>query len=194
MGHTSNTSDTRLETNPGDVCKWPYPWWEYVARLLWVVIHSTIWRLAWRRFYVLRSGLLRLFGAKTSWKIGVSASCRIQRPWAVTLGELCSLGPGVTIYNLGSFSLGKRSIISQDVYICGGTHDYTDPTYPLVRMPIEIGDDVWICAGAFIGPGVHIGDGAVVGARAVVLKDVPPWTVVAGNPAKFIKRRELKSP
>lgn len=181
-------------TQPNKSSKWPYKWWEYVARLLWVGTQATVWRLAWRRLYVLRSGLLKLFGAEASWKVAVSGSCRILRPWDIRLGEYCSIGPGVTIYNLGRFSLGERSIISQDVYICGGTHDYTDPRYPLIRRAIEVGNDVWICAGAFIGPGVRIGDGAVVGAKAVVVGNVAPWTVVAGNPAKFIKRRELKSP
>lgn len=103
------------------------------------------------------------------------------------------MGPRTQIYNLGAFTLGNRSIISQDVYVCGGTHDYTSPTYPLLRRDVVIEDDVWICAGAFIGPGVRIGQGAVVGARAVVVKDVPPWTVVAGNPAREIKKRVLKS-
>lgn len=193
MEHQPKISTEKLETNPGDSASLPYPRWEYAVRLLWLLVQSTIWWLAWRRFYILRSALLKLFGAKASWKVGISASCRIHRPWAAELGEFCSIGPRVRVYNLGGFSLGKRSIISQDVYLCGGTHDYTDPHYTLVTRPIFVGDDVWICAGAFIGPGVKIGDGAVIGARAVVVKDVEPWTVVAGNPAQFIKKRELRN-
>jgi putative colanic acid biosynthesis acetyltransferase WcaF len=110
-------------------------------------------------------------------------------PWNLTMGEDVSVGPRVILYNLGQLTIGQRSVLSQDVYVCGGTHDYTKSSYPLIRTPITIGDDVWIAAGAFIGPGVTIGDGAVVGARAVVVRDVPPWTVVAGNPAKVIKDR-----
>lgn len=83
-------------------------------------------------------------------------------------------------------------MISQDVYLCGGTHDYTSSSYPLVCRPIAVEADVWIAAGAFIGPGVRIGQGAVVGARAVVFRDVPPWSVVVGNPARVIKRRVIR--
>ena len=108
------------------------------------------------------------------------------------MGEYSVVGPRSTLYNLGELKIGKRTIISQDVYICGGTHDYTDLTYPLVIRNIVIGDCVWIGAGAFIGPGVTVGDGAVVGARAVVVKNVEPWTIVAGNPARVIKKREVR--
>ena len=80
------------------------------------------------------------------------------------------------------------------MYLCGGTHDYTESTYPLLRKNIIIEDDVWIGAGAFIGPGVRIGGGAVIGARSVVFKDVPPWQVVGGNPARVIKARVMKNP
>jgi putative colanic acid biosynthesis acetyltransferase WcaF len=176
---------------PQDSTPFPYSKWEYLARALWVAVELSVWRLAFHRFYFLRTGLLKLFGAKVPWRASLSGSSRIQRPWSVSLGEYCAVGPRTHIYNLGAFTLGNRSIISQDVYVCGGTHDYTSPTYPLLRRDVVIEDDVWICAGAFIGPGVRIGQGAVVGARAVVVKDVPPWTVVAGNPAREIKKRVL---
>jgi putative colanic acid biosynthesis acetyltransferase WcaF len=109
----------------------------------------------------------------------------------ITIGENVAISHGVVFYNLGGATVGHRAVISQDVYLCGGTHDYTKSNYPLVRKPIIIEDDVWIGAGAFIGPGVRIGQGAVVGARAVVFKDIPPWKVAVGNPARVIKDRVL---
>lgn len=185
--NTTNAAPLRLEDN----AQWPYPPHEYPLRVLWLIVWATVWKLCWNRLPSLRTAILKIFGARCSSVVGFAASVRITRPWDLELGR-CSIGPRVHLYNLGGLKIGEQTVISQDVYICGGTHDYTDPTYPLLRKKIVIGDGVWIAAGAFIGPGVTIGDGAVVGARAVVMRDVPPWTVVAGNPAKVIKQRELK--
>lgn len=175
-----------------DHVRWPYPFWTYALRVVWHVVWRTLWQVCWRRVLFLRPLILRLFGARAALSVGISRSVWIEMPWDVSLGERSSLGPGVTLYNLGGVNIGDFAVLSQDVYLCGGTHDYTDPTYPLVRQKIVIGRYAWVAAGAFIGPGVTVGEGAVVGARAVVTKDVEPWTVVAGNPARFVKRRELK--
>ena len=81
--------------------------------------------------------------------------------------------------------------ISQRAHLCAGTHDYTDPSMPLQKPPISIGDQVWVCADAFVGPGVTIGEGALVGARAVAVTDVESWQIVVGNPARPVKKRVL---
>ena len=133
-----------------------------------------------------------MFGAKMPWHCLISGSVRVHFPWQLSIGKDVAIGDGVTIYNLGGVAIGDRAVISQDVYLCGGTHDYTSVRYPLIRKSIQIGSDVWIGAGAFIGPGVRIGDGAVVGARAVVFRDVPPWIVVIGNPARMLKDRVMR--
>jgi putative colanic acid biosynthesis acetyltransferase WcaF len=165
---------------------------EYLGRLTWVFCWLTIWKISWKRLYTLRPILLMLFRARLSIKNEMSASTWIEMPWNLEMGEYCSVGPRVIIYNLGHVTIGSHTVISQDAYLCGGSHDYTTETMPLMKSDIVVGNHVWICAGAFIGPGVKIGAGAVVGARAVVVKDVAPWTVVAGNPARAIKQRELK--
>jgi putative colanic acid biosynthesis acetyltransferase WcaF len=113
----------------------------------------------------------------------------VVHPWLLALGQHTVLSDGVVVYNLGPVKIGEHTVVSQDVYLCAGTHDYTRVDLPLQRPPITIGSGVWVCAGAFIGPGVTIGDNAIVGARAVVMQDVPPATIVAGNPAKVIKER-----
>jgi putative colanic acid biosynthesis acetyltransferase WcaF len=172
--------------------RWPYPRHEYVLRLLWAILWQTIWQVCWRRIPSLRTMILRLVGTKIRTIVDIAGSARVTRPWDMTVGTGCSIGPRVHLYNLGGLEIGEQVVISQDAFLCGGTHDYTDPRFPLLRKKIVIGDYVWIAAGAFIGPGVTIGEGAVVGARAVVMKDVPPWTVVAGNPAVVVKQRVIK--
>jgi putative colanic acid biosynthesis acetyltransferase WcaF len=179
-------------TTPQQGERWPYSPSHYAARLAWVLVRATLWRLAWKRIPALRCFLLRCFGTKTNLKCELAADTVVEFPWHLTLGEHSAIGPRVRLYNLGPMSIGSRTIISQDVYLCGGTHDHTSPTFDLVRSPVTIGDDVWIAASAFIGPGVNVGNGAVVAAGAVVVKDVEPWTIVGGNPAKFIKKREIR--
>lgn len=182
-----------LQTRPNDAARAPYPLWTYPGRACWVVIEATLWRIAWKRIPGFRGTILKVFGASTPWRVLLSEGVRVYFPWALSIGRHAAIGPRVNFYNLGGVRLGDRVVVSQDVYFCGGTHDYTDRRYPLIRRRIVVEDDVWIGAGAFVGPGVTIGHGAVVGARAVVMSDVPPWKVVAGNPARVIKDRVLRS-
>lgn len=140
----------------------------------------------WRRF------ILRCFGARVGRNVNVYPSTRIYFPWNLTVGDWSAIGEKAFVYNLGAVTLGQKVTVSHRAHLCAGTHDYTRPELPLLKPPITIGDQAWICADAFIGPGVRVEEGAVVGARAVVMKDVEPWTVVAGNPARAIKKREIQ--
>lgn len=108
------------------------------------------------------------------------------------MGDHSCLGDGVICYNIGGVKIGANSTVSQYSHICTSSHDFTHPNMPQTFALVTIKDQAWICADAFIAPGVTVGQGAVVGARAAVFKDVEPWSVVGGNPAKFIKKREIK--
>jgi putative colanic acid biosynthesis acetyltransferase WcaF len=141
----------------------------------------------WRRF------ILRCFGAKIGAHVNTYPSTRIYFPWNLTIGDWSALGEEAFIYNLGLVTLGAQVTISHRAQLCAGTHDYTQPDLPLLKPPIVIRNQAWICADAFVGPGVTVGEGAIVGARAVAMKNVEPWTIVAGNPAKLIKKRLLNS-
>ena len=112
-------------------------------------------------------------------------------PWNLEAGDETAIGERALIYNLGRVTLGARVTVSHGAHVCAGTHDHTKPDFPLLRPPIIIGPEAWICADAFVGPGVTIGEGAIVGARAVAMKDVRPWTIVIGNPARETQRREI---
>lgn len=108
-------------------------------------------------------------------------------PWNLEIGMAAAVGDRAILYALGPISIGERATISQGAHLCAGTHDLRDPARPLLKLPIRIGDDAWICADAFIGPGVTIGRGAVAGACAVIVKDVGEDCIVAGNPARLIR-------
>jgi putative colanic acid biosynthesis acetyltransferase WcaF len=177
----------RLDRN----CSVNYQRWEYPVRVAWRIVWATVWRLLWHKLYWLRPVVLKCFGADVPFYCQFYGSVWIERPYDIKIGEYSSIGPRVHLYNLGRIEIGSHTVLSQDVYVCGGTHDFTDATMPLLKKDVKIGSSVWICAGAFISPGVTIGDGAVVGARAVVTKNVEAWTVVGGNPARFIKKREI---
>jgi len=135
---------------------------------------------------------LLLFGAQIGRNAHVYSSARIYLPWNLSLGEESSIGEWALVYNLGPIRIGDQSTVSHRAHLCAGTHDYQNPSLPLLRSPIEIGPHAWIAADAFVGPNVRIGEGAVVGAAAVVVRDVAAWDIVAGNPARVIKRRELR--
>lgn len=174
--------------------KWPYPRHEYLRRFAW----QCVWRLLVRpsppRAYGWRNFWLRLFGATIGANSGVRPSVRVMHPWLLTLDHHAILGDHVNVYNLGPLTVGAHTVVSQHAHLCGGTHDHHLPDRPLVRSPIAIGSGVWVCADAFVGPGVTVGDHSIVGARAVVVRDVPAHTVVAGNPAKVVKHREVADP
>ncbi len=157
-----------------------------------------LWRLVWlaafrptpRQLWRWRNFLLRLFGAKISGSPFVASSCYIWIPWQLTLEDKACLARCSEVYNLGPVTLGRRCVVTQYVYLCAGTHDLSDlEVLPLMVGAIDIGSEAFIGTRAIILPGVVIGEGAVVGAGSVVSKDVPPWTIAAGNPCKPIRPR-----
>ena len=164
-----------------------------VRRVLWSLFQLPFWWIAPRQLSGLRVFILRLFGAKIGPKVYITRGVRIWEPWNLTLGDYAIIGDGVEIYNLSPVTVGEHTTISQYSYICTATHDYTDPRFTLTHQPIIFGKSVWIASGCFIGPGVTIGDGAVIGVRSLVLKSMPAWTVSAGHPCKPIKRRVVQT-
>ncbi len=161
---------------------------EIIGRLLWTIVYP-LFRYSPRPLFYWRRVLLKMFGAMIGCKVNIYNSVTIYMPWNLEIGDWSSIGECAFVYNLGKVVVGRYCTVSHRAHLCAGTHDYADSAMPLLKPPITVGDQAWVCADAYIGPGVTIGEGAVVGARAVVVKDVPAWTIVAGNPAKPIKKR-----
>jgi len=167
----------------------PWSWREKAGRLAWEVIWAFFcswtpkpfngWRLFW----------LEIFGAKIEGTPFVHQKARIQIPWNLTLRDRSCLGDRANAYSLGEIELGEGSTVAQEAYLCTGTHDFGHPALCLQVAKITVEPDAFIGARAFILPGVVVGERAVVGACAVVTKDVAPGVVVAGNPAREIGRR-----
>jgi putative colanic acid biosynthesis acetyltransferase WcaF len=139
------------------------------------------WRILW----------LRVFGAKVSWSAYVYGNCTIWAPWHLTMDKHATLAPRVDVYNIAPITLGEKVVVSQGAHLCTGTHDHRNPAFPLYSKPIVIGRRAWVCAGAFVGPGVTVGDGAVLAARGVTFKDLNAWTVYMGNPAQVHGQRPV---
>lgn len=163
---------------------------ELAARVAWSLVRP-LFRWSPRPFFAWRRWLLRLFGARVGRGVHVYSSAEIYMPWHLEIGDWSSIGEWALVYNLGRVTIGRHVTISHQAHLCAGTHDHSKPSLPLLKPPICIGDQAWICADAFVGPAVRVGEGAVVGARAVAVRDVEPWAIVAGNPARRIGTRAI---
>jgi putative colanic acid biosynthesis acetyltransferase WcaF len=170
--------------------KWPLKY--KLKRFVWMLVWLFLFRptpkrlgMKWRNF------LLRSFGAKLNGSALVCASCKILEPWNLILGNGAALGERVNVYNYALVSIGDYSVVSEETFLCTGTHNYTLASHPLIWYPILIEANVWIAARCFVHPGVTIHDGAVIGACSVVISDAPAWMVSAGHPCKPLKQRNM---
>ncbi len=163
-----------------------------LKRVCWAIVNATLFRcLAGRPCKRLRNIILRLFGARIPLGSLVYPSCKIWAPWNLAVGEHSCIGPNTELYNKAPVTIGDNAVVSQGAFLCTASHDISSPNMHLISAPIVIGNSAWVAADAFVGKGVSVGEGAVVAARTVVVRDVEPWTVVGGNPAKFLKKRVL---
>ena len=164
-----------------------------LRRLYWNICCLFLFRpFAGPLFWRWRNIILRMFGAKVGEGCKISNSAIIWAPWNLVLGKYVCLGSKSQIYSANRIIIGDKVTVSQGAYLCGASHDISKLNKPLITAPIKIDSFAWICADAFVSMGVTIGEGSIVGARACVFKDVEPWTVVGGNPAKILKKREIR--
>lgn len=163
-----------------------------LRRVAWGLVQATIFRWVPRPMHAMRARILRLFGARVSLKARVCPRARIWGPWNLVMGDYATLADDVDCYCVDTIEIGAHTTVSQYAYLCGATHDHEDRRFTLRPMPIRIGPSCWIAADVFVGPGVTIGEGTVVGARSSVFHDLPPWKVCVGTPAEPVKDRVIK--
>lgn len=177
----------------GQNCITPDPRRLVLLRWLWLFVQSTLFRWSPRPCHGFRARLLKLFGADipVPSQVVIFPTAKVTFPWRLHLEPRSMVGRHVTIYNLGQVTLQHGANISQNVHLCAGTHDFNQWSMPLLTPPITIGRNAWISADVFIGPGVTIGELCVVGARSVVIKDMPAKMICVGNPCHPIKPREI---
>jgi len=162
-----------------------------ILRAVWGMVWLILFRSSPRPFHLWRRFLLRLFGAKLGLHVNVYPSAKIWAPWALSLGDFVGVADGVTLYNMAPMMIADHCVISQGAHLCAGSHDIDSFNFQLIAKPIVLEKYVWVCAESFVGPGVRISEGCVIGARAVVVKNIDePWSVWAGNPA--VKKRMRK--
>jgi len=160
-----------------------------LRRLAWNICWSLFYRLSPRPLHSWRVLLLRTFGAKMGPNCHFYPASRVWAPWNLVCADLVAAGDGAEIYNPAPMRFGSHAILSQGAYICGATHDFDDPGFPLLAYSMVIGPYAWICARASVAPGVNVGEGAVLGLGSVATRDLEPWGVYAGVPAAKVKER-----
>ncbi|MEO7553317.1 MAG: putative colanic acid biosynthesis acetyltransferase [Alteraurantiacibacter sp.] len=160
------------------------------ARALWGLVWLLLYRPSPRPLHGWRRMLLRLFGASVGKGARPYPSARIWAPWNLTMGAHATLGDDVDCYCVAHVWLGDGATASQRAYLCTASRDVDHPYTPLMTAPIMLEAKAWVAAEAYVAPGVTVGEGGVAAARAVVTRNIAPWTVVAGNPARVIRQRK----
>lgn len=156
-----------------------------------------LWQLAWQlvsglvvvRWWcpaALRVALLRAFGARIGSGVLVRHGVRVHWPWKLTVGDSSWIGQGAWLLNLEPVVLGSDVCLSQEVLLCTGSHDRRSPTFEFDNGPVTVQDGAWIAARATVLRGVTVGHDAVVGAGALVVRDVPPGATVLAPAAVVV--------
>lgn len=160
-----------------------------IVRFLWIITWFLLCRWTPNPMHGWRVLIIRIFGGKIGKKNFIYPNCKIWAPWLLETEEVVTIGPGVEVYNPEKIFLGHHSILSQDSYLCGATHNYNTIKFTYLKKGIVIEPYVWICAKAVVLPGVRCYEGSVLGALSITSKNLEAWSVYAGNPCKLVNKR-----
>ncbi|MGA9378433.1 MAG: hormogonium polysaccharide biosynthesis acetyltransferase HpsU [Phormidium sp.] len=160
--------------------------------LLWWLVQAIAFPLTPHQLHAPRNALLRLFGAKIGKGVVIRPTARFTYPWKVEIGDYSWIGDDVVLYSLDYIRIGSHSVISQECYLCTGSHNFEDSAFSLVTAPITIGNGVWVATDSLVGPGVEIGANTIVGARSSVFRTLPAGQVCWGSPCRPHHPRTMK--
>ncbi|MGO8718274.1 MAG: putative colanic acid biosynthesis acetyltransferase [Acidobacteriaceae bacterium] len=160
-----------------------------VRRQLWSIVWIVLYRPSPRIAHAWRAWLLRCFGAKLGPHCRFYPASRVWAPWNLRCEDTVMVADRAELYNPALMVLASHAIVSQGAYLCGATHDTNDPKFPVVSFPMRLGRYAWVAARACVAPGVNLGDGAILGLGSIATKDLEPWSIYVGVPARKIKDR-----
>jgi putative colanic acid biosynthesis acetyltransferase WcaF len=164
-----------------------------LGRLLWGACRALLYRPSPRPFHGWRAMLLRVFGAKLGAGCHFYPKSKVWAPWNLRCEDRVTLADDAEIYNPSPVMLGSHAIVSQGAYVCGATHLYNEPSFKLVSFEMRIGAYAWICARAMVSPGVNVGEAAILGLGSVAARDLEPFGIYVGAPARKVKERARNS-
>lgn len=188
-------ADPQTSEAPLDVAHVDAGWYttsEKARRALWYLVRATLFACSPRRLDAWRAFLLRCFGARVGRGCLIRPSVKVEIPWNLRLADRVQLGDDAIVYNLGIIEIGEGAVVSQYAHLCAGTHDFSRSDFLLLKCRIRVGAWAWVSADAFVGPGVEVGEGAVLGARSSAFASLPPWTICVGSPAKPVRDRPFR--
>ena len=163
-----------------------------LARAVWHIVYVIFFRYSPRPFHWWRALLLRVFRARLGSGCHIYPKAEIWAPWNLICEDVVAIADKAIIYNPNLVVLKSHSTISQEAYLCGATHDYNNPNFPMISEPIIVERLGWVCARATVQMGVTIGEGAVLGLGSIATKNLEPWCIYAGIPAKKINKRKIQ--
>jgi len=162
-----------------------------ISIILWWFVQATIFRCSFHNMYLYRACILRLFGCKVGKGVKIRASAKFYYPWKISIGEYSWIGDGAILYSLDNIEIGDNCVISQYAHLCTGSHDVESESFKLITKPIIVKDAVWIATDVFVGQGVTLREGSVIGARSSIYKDTEAWIIYLGNPAIPVSKRDI---
>lgn len=181
VDHVAPTADPYLRAST--------PLSNRIGRAAWGFVYLCLYRPSPRPLHAWRSFLLRAFGAKLGPNCHFYPRARIWAPWNLVCEDSVGVADDVEIYNPAVVTLKSHSVVSQGAYLCGASHDHDDPSFPMIWAPISVGRYAWIGARAVVLMGLTIGDGAILGLGSIATRNLEPWSINAGIPARNVGER-----